>query len=114
MRVHSHLGPGLMESAYEACLEHELVQAGLRARRQVALPVTYRGITIEAGYRLDLLVEERLVVEVKAVTKLLPIHHAQLLTYLRLSRHTVGLLFNFNVTRFKEGFVRLVNAHPGR
>jgi GxxExxY protein len=110
--VHRELGPGLLESAYEACLAYELVQRGVSAERQKALPVTYRGLTLECGYRIDLLVEKEVVVELKAVDRLDPIHQAQLMSYLKLSGHKVGLLINFNVRVLKHGIRRLVNGLP--
>src|SRR5947199_8703454 len=103
MKVHSALGPGLLESAYEACLMFELSRRGLRVQRQVELPVVYEGIQIEVGYRIDLLVEEMVVFEVKSVSDLAPIHKAQLLTYLKLSGRKVGLLMNFDVVHLKAG-----------
>ncbi len=109
MRVHSVLGPGLLESAYEACLAYELRQRSLQVCTQVELPVVYDGITIDVGYRIDMLVEEALVVELKAVESLLPIHEAQLLSYLKLSGHKVGLLINFNVLYLRDGLRRMVN-----
>jgi len=109
MRVHSQLGPGLLESAYEACLAYELQRRGFRVLRQLALPVEYEGLRIDAGYRIDLLVEDVVVVELKAVEALHPIHRAQLLSYLRLSRKRVGLLLNFNVRRLRDGIERFVN-----
>jgi len=109
MKVHAELGAGLLESAYLACLVHELTTRRLRVRQQVALPISYGGVTIDVGYRLDLLVEDEVVVELKAVTRLLPIHEAQLLSYLRLSRHAVGLLINFHVVYLKDGIRRFVN-----
>jgi GxxExxY protein len=109
MSVHSALGPGLLESAYEACLAFELAQAGLHVEQQKALPLTYREVKLDCGYRLDLLVERQVVVEVKAVEALAPIHSAQLLSYLRLARCPVGLLINFNVTSLKDGIRRLIN-----
>ena len=95
IRVHSALGPGLLESAYEACLLHELRRRGLRVQAQLPLSVTYDGMRIELAYRADLLVEDSVIVELKAITKLLPIHDAQLLSYPRLSGYRVGLLINF-------------------
>lgn len=106
--VHRELGPGLLESTYEACLVHELIERGVSVERQKALPVVYRGVTIDCGYRIDLLVSDQLVVELKVVDKVLPIHEAQLLTYLRLSGRPVGLLLNFNVVLMKDGIRRLV------
>jgi GxxExxY protein len=108
--VHRALGPGLLESAYEACLVYELVERGLAVERQKALPVTYRGAKLDCGYRIDLLVAESVVVELKAVEKLEPIHEAQLLSYLKLSGCRVGLLINFNVRMLKQGIRRMVNG----
>lgn len=108
-RVHSALGPGLLESAYAACHTYELRERGLQVRCQVRLPVKYRELEIDAGYRLDLLVGEAIVVEHKVVTALEPIHMAQLLTYLRLSGHRIGFLINWNTTRIRDGIRRLVN-----
>jgi len=107
--VHRALGPGLLESAYEACLAYELAQRGLAVERQKGLPVTYRGVKVDCGYRLDLLVEELVVVELKAIEKLDRIHEAQLLSYLKLSGYRVGLLINFNVRMLKQGIRRMVN-----
>ncbi len=109
MKVHSALGPGLLESAYEACLVHELKKRGLALASQVALPVAYDGVRIDVGYRIDLIVEDSVVVELKAVEALLPIHQAQLLSYLKLSSRKLGLLINFNVLHLKEGIKRVVN-----
>jgi GxxExxY protein len=110
IRVHSALGPGLLESAYETCLAYELRERGLTVRTQVALPVVYKTITMDVAYRIDLLVEECLIVEIKTVPKLLPIHEAQLLTYLRLIGHRIGLLLNFHVPLMREGIKRMVNS----
>jgi len=109
MRVHTALGPGLLESAYEACLLHELGKRGLKVLSQVALPVVYDGVKIDVGYRIDLLIEDVVVVELKAVEKLLPIHEAQLLSYLKLGGNKLGLLINFNVLHMKDGIKRMVN-----
>src|SRR3954453_6544243 len=106
--VHTGLGAGLLESAYEACLCHELLKRGLSFRRQVELPVVYDGICIECGYRIDLLVEDKVIIEVKSVEKLMPVHEAQLMTYLKLSGKRIGLLINFNVKFLKDGIVRRV------
>ena len=106
--VHRHFGPGLLESAYEHCLEHELLERGLRVERQVALPIVYKGLELEAGYRLDLLVERRVILEIKTVEALAPVHTAQLLTYLRLSGVRLGYLINFNVPMLKDGIKRIV------
>ena len=108
IRVHSALGPGLLEAVYEECLCHELHRAGLRFRRQCELPIWYDGLAIATRLRLDLVVNERLIVEVKAVERLLPIHDAQLLTYLKLARLKLGLLLNFNVAHFRDGLRRKV------
>jgi GxxExxY protein len=106
--VHRELGPGLLESVYETCLCHELGLRGLAFRQQVHVPVKYKGMDLDAGCRIDILVEDEVVVEVKAVEKLLGVHEAQLLTYLRLAGKRVGLLLNFNVPRLKDGIVRRV------
>lgn len=108
LKVHRLLGPGLLESVYQQCLAHELGLRGLQVRQQVALPVRYEGLQIEAAYRIDLLVENCLIVEVKAVEQLARLHTSQLLTYLRLSGIRLGLLVNFNVSLFKSGLRRLV------
>jgi GxxExxY protein len=107
-QVHSQLGAGLLESVYEVCLVHELRKRGLRAESQVAMPVVYDGIRLEAGFRIDVLVEGCVIVELKAVEALLPVHKAQLLTYLKLSGQRLGLLINFNVPLIKHGIQRLV------
>jgi GxxExxY protein len=109
IRVHSVLGPGLLESVYQQCLVHELRKAGLKVDREVMVPVCYDGIVIEAGYRLDLLVEDAVIVENKTVEKVLPIHEAQLLTYLKLKDCKLGYLINWNVTLVKDGIKRMVN-----
>ena len=109
MRVHSVLGPGLLESAYAACLTHELRQRGLKVLCEVPLPVVYDGIKLDAGYRLDMLVEDAVIVELKAVEALAPIHQAQLLSYLKLSGKHVGLLINFHVVHLRDGIKRMVN-----
>jgi GxxExxY protein len=106
--VHVALGPGLLESVYEQCLTYELQSRSLIVARQLALPVRYREITIDAGFRVDLLVNDLIVVEIKAVEKMLPVHEAQLLTYLKLSGKRLGLLINFNVPRIKDGIKRLL------
>ena len=107
-KVHSALGPGLLESVYETCLVHELKGRGLTVQRQISFPVVYDNLRLDAGLRLDLLVEDQVVVELKAVEKLLPIFDAQLLTYLKLSENRLGLLINFNVSRIKDGIKRLI------
>lgn len=108
INVHAALGPGLLESAYRACLSRELSKRGLRYEIERVLPVKYDGFTIDLGYRLDLLVEDAVIVELKAVSKLLPVHQAQLLSYLRLSERHVGLLINFNVYRLRDGIKRMI------
>ncbi len=108
IEVHRHLGPGLLESAYEECICWELKQAGLSVQRQVALPVVYKGVKLDVGYRVDVIVENRLILELKTVEKLLSIHEAQLLTYLRLTGLKTGLLINFNTAVLKDGIRRLV------
>ncbi len=110
MRVHSALGPGLLESVYEACLAYELGRRGLDVERQLQLPIRYGDMTLDAGLRLDLVVERSVVVELKSVDALLPIHSAQLLTYLKLGNYPIGLLLNFNVVRMKDGIKRLANG----
>jgi GxxExxY protein len=109
MKVHSALGPGLLESAYEGCMLHELRKRGLKVYSQVVLPVVYDTVTIDVGYRIDLLVEDCVMVELKSIDKLVLIHEAQLLTYLKLSGVKLGLLINFNVLHLKDGLKRLVN-----
>ena len=109
MRVHTAVGPGLMESAYEAFLAHELQKRGFRVATQLALPVVYDGVRVELGYRIDLLVDDVVIVELKAIAKLLPIHEAQLLSYLRLSGCPVGLLINFHARHLKDGINRMRN-----
>jgi GxxExxY protein len=108
-KVHTALGPGLLESAYETCLKHELVKQKLKVMTQIELPIEYDGINIDVGYRLDMLVEDSVIIELKAVNRLIPIHEAQLLSYLKLSGKKLGLLINFNVPRLKNGIKRLVN-----
>jgi GxxExxY protein len=113
IEVHRHLGPGLLESAYEECLCYELGQAGLSFQRQVAAPVTYKGLKLDCAYRLDLVVEDAIIVEIKAIDALIPIHSSQLLTYLKSSNKRVGLLINFNVPILKHGLKRIVNRYVG-
>ena len=110
IEVHRELGPGLLESAYETCLSFELAERGLGVDRQKPLPIVYKGIRLDAGYQLDLLVEENVVVEIKAVEELAPIHQAQLLSYLKLSGCKIGLLINFNVPVLKNGIKRIINT----
>jgi len=106
--VHKELGPGLLESAYEACLVYELVQSGLKVESQKPLPVSYRSVHIDCGYRIDLLVEDEVILELKSIEKLEPIHEAQILSYLKLSGYKIGLLINFNVSLLKNGIRRFV------
>ena len=110
--IHRQLGPGLLESAYEECLCYDLSTFGLAFERQKDLPVTYKRVRLACGYKIDIVVEGLVVVELKAVEKLLPIHEAQLLTYLKLSALSVGLLINFNVPALKQGLKRIVNNFP--
>ncbi len=110
MKIHTVLGPGLLESAYEACMAHELMKCGLDVKRQVAMPLKYDGIELDIGYRLDLFVSDSVIVEIKAAEKFLPIHTAQLLTYLRLSKRRLGFLLNFNVAHMKDGLKRVVSG----
>lgn len=110
MKVHTALGPGLLESTYQACLEHELLNAGIQSQSQVALPVIYEGVELEAGYRIDLLAEDLVVVELKSVDAIAPIHQAQMLSYLKLSGKSIGLLINFNVVHLRDGIKRYVNG----
>ncbi len=108
IEVHRQLGPGLLESAYEVCLSHELRSLGVSHRRQVELPVQYKGIALNAGYRIDLLVEDLVIVELKSVESLTSVHEAQLITYLKLAKKPVGLLINFNTDLLKNGILRRV------
>ena len=110
MKVHPDLGPGLLESAYQACLQHELQQATLQAATQVGLPVVYHGVRLEIGYRMDLVVEGLVIVEIKSVDAISPIHQAQIISYLKLSSKSLGLLINFNVVHLKYGIRRFVNG----
>ena len=110
--VHKILGPGLLESAYEACLVYELLHSGIKVEQQKPLPLVYKQVSLDCGYRLDILVEEKVVVEIKSVDTLLPIHEAQLLSYLKLTGCKVGLLINFNVKVLTHGIIRRVNNFP--
>lgn len=112
IEVHRTLGPGLLESTYEACLAAELQKRGLGVECQKPLPVTYKGVRVDCGYRIDLLVEGKVIVELKSVQSLDPVHQAQVLSYLKQSGCTVGLLINFNVTMLKQGLKRFVNGLP--
>lgn len=112
IEIHQQLGPGLLESAYEECLCHELSLRGIPFERQKPLPIVYKAVKLDCGYRLDLVVAGKLIVELKAVEELLPIHEAQLLTYLKLTDLSVGLLVNFHVPVLKHGLKRIVNTFP--
>jgi GxxExxY protein len=114
LHVHSALAAGMLESTYHVCLECELSTNGVHFERQVGLPVVYRNVRLHAGYRIDFLVEERVIVEIKAVKRLLPVHTAQLISYLKLSKRQVGLLINFNVPHLREGIKRVVNEYAVR
>jgi GxxExxY protein len=108
INVHKPLGPGLLESVYEECLCFELAEAGLPFKRQIALPIVYRDRVLDGGFRADIVVSNVLIIEIKSVDAIHPVHEAQLLTYLRLTRHKIGLLMNFNVLRLKDGLRRFV------
>jgi len=110
MRVHTELGAGLLESTYTACLRQQLYEDGFRAAAQIGLPVVYHGVQLEIGYRIDLLVEDLVIVEIKSVEAICPVHQAQLLSYLKLSGKSLGLLINFNVVHLKDGIRRFVNG----
>ena len=106
IQVHKELGPGLLESAYEECLMYELKQAGLNAERQVPVPIVYKEIKLDCGYRIDILVEKQVIIELKAVDALIPVHEAQILTQMKFAKKEIGLLINFNVTLLKNGLKR--------
>ena len=108
IEVHRHLGPGLLESAYEVCLCHELACRKIDFRRQVEVPVLYKGVSLDCGYKIDILVEEKILLELKSVEAILPVHEAQLMTYLRLSGKRLGFLMNFHVSRMTAGIKRRV------
>ena len=110
IRVHSILGPGLLESAYRACLRHDLIRRGLRVESEVAVPIVFDGLVLDVGYRIDLLVENTVVVETKAIKQLLPVHEAQLLSHLKLGNRPAGLLINFHVYRLTDGIKRMLNG----
>jgi GxxExxY protein len=107
-QVHVGLGPGLLESVYEQCLAHELALRGLRHTKQNAIPLTYKGLSVPAGFRADLIVENKILLEIKSVETLMPVHKAQLMTYLRLTGCPIGYLMNFNVALFKDGIKRVI------
>jgi len=111
LKVHRALGPGLLESSYEACLIYELKKQGLKVESQKALPVIYNDVTLDVGYRIDIMVEDKFIIELKAVRELTDLHTAQLLTYLKLSQCKLGLLINFNVELFKYGIERVINGY---
>lgn len=111
MEVYNHLGPGLLEEVYERALMYELVNAGLKAESQVALPLVYKGVDLEKSYRVDILVEEKIILELKSVAQLEPVHYKQLLSYLKLSGRRIGYLINFNEKDFKNGYHRIVNGY---
>ena len=110
MKVHTALGAGILESAYDACLFHELTKTGLHFEHQVTLPIVYEGVQLATAYRVDFIVEDCLVLELKCVERVLPVHRAQLLSYLRLSGHKLGLLLNSNVAHMRDGVHRLING----
>ena len=109
IKVHSVLGPGLLESSYQKCMEYELKAGGLRVECEAALPIIYGNVRIEAGYRIDMIVENAVIIENKTVEKIMPIHEAQLLTYLKMTDCKIGFILNWNVTRMKDGIKRMVN-----
>lgn len=108
IKVHTALGPGLLESAYQECLYYELKESGLRVKKELALPIVYKEVKLDHGYRIDLLVEDQLVIEIKTVEAFTDVHNAQVLTYLKLGNYPLGLLLNFHVSRMKDGIKRLV------
>jgi len=110
IEVHRRLGPGLLESAYQTCLCRELLIRGISLESQVPLPLQYRGLQLDCGYRLDLVINNSIIIEVKAVRRVLPIHRAQLLTYLKLTKYRLGLLINFNVEVLRSGLYRIING----
>jgi GxxExxY protein len=110
MKVHSAVGPGLLESAYELCLGHELTRQDLKVRNQVPIPIRYEELTIDHGYRVDLLVNDRVIIELKAIEMVLPVHRGQMLSYLRLGGFKLGYLLNFNVAHMRDGITRMVNG----
>ena len=112
MRVHSAVGPGLLESVYRACLQYELEDQGLDVRAEFPIPVVYRGVTIDVGHRVDLIVSDLVLVELKAQTTMHPVYESQLLSYLRMSKRPMGLLINFHVVRLRDGVRRIANQFP--
>jgi GxxExxY protein len=111
IKVHKYLGPGLLESAYEECLNYEMTKNGLHVRRQIPIPIVYEKVRLDCGYRLDLLVNDKVILEIKSVEELSKIHLAQVLSYLKLSNHSLGLLINFNVVKLIDGVRRVVNNY---
>lgn len=109
IEVHREIGPGLLESAYEECLCHELNRLGLMFKRQVPLPIVYKGVNLDCGYKMDIVVEDLIILEIKAVERIIPVHEAQLLSYLKLYDKRIGLLLNFHVPRLRDGIRRIVN-----
>jgi len=109
IEVHRNLGQGLLESAYQECLMYELIKSGLKVKKEISMPIIYKEIKLNQGYRIDLLVEDKIVLELKSVDKITDMHKAQLLTYLRLGKYELGLLLNFNVPILKNGIKRLIN-----
>jgi GxxExxY protein len=112
IEVHRHLGPGLLESVYEQCLAHELAMRGFEVHKQRQIPLNYKGLALDCGYRVDLVVNDQLLIEVKAVERLLPVHDAQVITYLKLTGLPLGLLVNFHVPALRHGIRRLINSSP--
>jgi GxxExxY protein len=110
LKVHTALGAGLLEEAYKVCLKYELTKRNLQVLSEVAMPIVYDGVSLDTGYRIDLLVDRSVIVELKSVNQLAPIHKAQLLTYLKLSKISLGLLLNFNSTHLKDGIIRMINS----
>jgi len=110
IEVHRNLGPGLLESVYEVCLEQELISAGLKVSRQVPVPIIYKGVKMEKAFYIDLLVEEEIIIELKVVEKVLPVHEAQLISYLKLADKRLGFLMNFNAPLMKNGIKRRING----
>ncbi|MBU2445227.1 MAG: GxxExxY protein [Bacteroidetes bacterium] len=111
IEVHKHLGPGLLESAYEECLSYELTKLGIHHKRQQPLPLIYKEVKLDHGYRIDILAEDKIIIEIKSVEILSPLHEAQILTYLRFAKKEIGLLINFNVLQLKNGIRRFVMTH---
>ena len=111
IEVHKNLGPGLLESVYETCLCKELNLKGIKYKKQLSLPINYKGFQLDSDFRIDILIEDEIIVELKAIESLLPVHEAQLLTYLKLANKRLGLLINFNVPKLVDGFKRMINGY---